>query len=74
MLCLLLHATMSDIDECANLEVCSFYNLRYPCVNVLGGYYCDPVSDHKSRNKIIIIGMSFILPFLRSIIIEKRFT
>ncbi|KAK7859113.1 putative wall-associated receptor kinase-like 13 [Quercus suber] len=47
-----------DIDECANLEVCSFYDLRYPCVNVLGGYYCDPVSDHKSRNKIIIIGIS----------------
>ncbi|KAM4099205.1 hypothetical protein ACJW30_07G139000 [Castanea mollissima] len=47
-----------DIDECTNLEVCSFYNLRYPCVNVLGGYYCDPVSDHKSRNKIIIIGIS----------------
>ena len=76
MLCLLLHATMSDIDECANLEVCSFYNLRYPCVNVLGGYYCDPVSssisNRMSRDKIIIIGMSF-YP-LRSTIIEKRFT
>ncbi|KAK4562329.1 hypothetical protein RGQ29_004994 [Quercus rubra] len=47
-----------DIDECANLEVCSFYNLRYPCVNVLGGYYCDPISDHKSHSKIIIIGIS----------------
>nr|XP_023873169.1 wall-associated receptor kinase-like 10 [Quercus suber]POE84941.1 wall-associated receptor kinase-like 10 [Quercus suber] len=47
-----------DIDECANLEVCSFYDLQYPCVNVLGGYYCDPVLDHKSRNKIIIIGIS----------------
>ena len=66
--------TILDIDVCADLEFCRFYDLQYPCVNVLGGYYCDPVSDHKSSNKIIIIGMSFILPFLRSIIIEKRFT
>ena len=74
MLCLLLHATMSDIDECVNLELCSFYGLQYDCVNVPGEYYCDivSVSDHKSRNKIIIIGMSFYL--LRSTIIEKRFT
>ncbi|KAM4099204.1 hypothetical protein ACJW30_07G138900 [Castanea mollissima] len=53
----LLHGCQ-DIDECANLEACSFHNLRYPCVNVLGGYYCDPISDHKSHNKIIIIGIS----------------
>ncbi|KAK7833460.1 wall-associated receptor kinase-like 9 [Quercus suber] len=66
MLCLLLHATMSDIDECANLEVCSFYNLQYPCVNVLGRYYCDPVSDHKSRNKIIIIEVAGALFYLHS--------
>ena len=72
MLCLLLHATTSDIDECANLEVCSFYNLRYTCVNVLGGYYCDVISVPISRDKIIIRGMSF-YP-LRSTIIEKRFT
>ena len=51
--------TMSDIDECTNLELCNFYDLRYHCVNVPGRYYCDPVLDHKSRNKIIIIGMSF---------------
>ncbi|KAK7829571.1 wall-associated receptor kinase-like 1 [Quercus suber] len=49
-----------DIDECVDLELCSFYDLRYDCVNVLGGYYCDTVSvsDRKSRNKIIIIGIS----------------
>ncbi|KAM3743389.1 hypothetical protein ACB098_07G141500 [Castanea mollissima] len=49
-----------DIDECTNLELCSFYDLRYDCVNVPGGYYCDldSISDHKSRNKIIIIGIS----------------
>ena len=72
MLCLLLHATMSDNDECANLEICSFYDLRYPCVNVPGGYYCDAISVPISHEKIIIIGMSF-YP-LRSTIIEKRFT
>ncbi|KAK7860910.1 wall-associated receptor kinase-like 1 [Quercus suber] len=49
---------MSDIDECTNLELCNFYNLRYHCVNVPGQYYCDPVLDQKSRNKIIIIGIS----------------
>ncbi|KAK9987822.1 hypothetical protein SO802_028061 [Lithocarpus litseifolius] len=47
-----------DIDECTNLELCNFYDLRYHCVNVPGQYYCDPVLDHKSRNKIIIIGIS----------------
>ncbi|XP_050260506.1 wall-associated receptor kinase-like 1 isoform X2 [Quercus robur] len=47
-----------DIDECTNLELCNFYDLRYHCVNVPGRYYCDPVLDHKSRNKIIIIGIS----------------
>ncbi|XP_065628550.1 wall-associated receptor kinase-like 3 isoform X2 [Quercus suber] len=47
-----------DIDECTNLELCNFYNLRYHCVNVPGQYYCDPVLDQKSRNKIIIIGIS----------------
>ena len=74
MLCLLLHATISDIDECTDPNSCSFYDLQYDCVNVPGGYYCDivSVSDHKSRNKIIIIGMSF-YP-LRSTIIEKRLT
>ena len=72
MLCLLLHATMSDIDECADPSSCRFFNLRYRCVNVPGEYYCVLVSDHKSHNKIIIIGMSF-YP-LRSTIIEKRFT
>ena len=80
MLCLLLHATISDIDECTNPRSCSFLYLRhqygYRCVNVPGEYYCVSVSfsvsDRKSRNKIIIIGMSF-YP-LRSTIIEKRFT
>ncbi|KAL4616115.1 hypothetical protein ACB092_07G175700 [Castanea dentata] len=49
-----------DIDECVHLELCSFYDRQYDCVNVPGGYYCDiySVSDHKSRNKIIIIGIS----------------
>ncbi|KAK9987821.1 hypothetical protein SO802_028060 [Lithocarpus litseifolius] len=58
MLCLLLHATMSDIDECTDLGLCSFYDLQYDCVNVPGGFYCDPVlvSDFKSSKKIIIIG------------------
>ena len=76
MLCLLLHATISDIDECTNPRSCSFLYLRhqygYRCVNVPGEFYCVSVSDRKSRNKIIIIGMSF-YP-LRSTIIEKRFT
>ena len=76
MLCLLLHATISDIDECADPRSCSFSYLRhqygYRCVNVPGEFYCVSVSDRKSRNKIIIIGMSF-YP-LRSTIIEKRFT
>ncbi|KAM3695554.1 hypothetical protein ACJW31_07G141400 [Castanea mollissima] len=49
-----------DVDECADLKLCSFYDLRYDCVNVPGAYYCDlvSVSDRKSRNKIIIIGIS----------------
>ena len=66
--------TILDIDVCADLEFCRFYDLRYDCVNVPGEYYCDlvSVSDHKSRNKIFIIGMPF-YP-LRSSIIEKRFT
>ena len=74
MLCLLLHATISDIDECLDPRSCSFSYLQYGyrCVNVPGEYYCVSVSDRKSRNKIIIIGMSF-YP-LRSTIIEKRFT
>ena len=74
MLCLLLHATISDIDECADPRSCGFSYLRYGyrCVNVPGGYYCVSVFDRKSRNKIIMIGMSF-YP-LRSTIIEKRFT
>ena len=80
MLCLLLHATISDIDECADPRSCGFSYLRYGygyrCVNVPGEYFCilvsSSISDHKSRNKIIIIGMSF-YP-LRSTIIEKRFT
>ena len=68
MLCLLLHATISDIDECADTRTCSFSNLQnrgtYHCENLLGGYSCvpifsDTVFDHKSRNKIIIIGMPF---------------
>ena len=68
MLCLLLHATISDIDECADTRSCSFSNLQnrviYRCENLPGGYSCvpvfsTPVFDHKSRNKVIIIGMSF---------------
>ena len=74
MLWLLLHATISDIDECLDPRSCSLLYLQYGyrCVNVPGEYYCVSVSDRKSRNKIIIIGMSF-YP-LRSTIIEKRFT
>ena len=61
MLCLLLHATVSDIDKCVVPESCNFINLRYQyrCVNVPGAYYCVSVSDHMSRIKVIIIGMSF---------------
>uniref|UniRef100_A0A7N2KWB6 Protein kinase domain-containing protein n=1 Tax=Quercus lobata TaxID=97700 RepID=A0A7N2KWB6_QUELO len=49
---------MSNIDECANPRSCRFFNLQYLCVNVPGDYYCVSISDHKSRNKIIIIGIS----------------
>ena len=77
MLCLLLHSTISDIDECEEPKSCSFSYLQYRhgycCVNVLGKYYCFSisvsVSDCKSHKKIIIIGMSF-YP-LRSTLIEK---
>ncbi|XP_050261097.1 wall-associated receptor kinase-like 3 isoform X1 [Quercus robur] len=49
-----------DIDECLDPTSCSFSYLRYGyrCVNVPGGYYCVSVFDRKSRNKIIIIGIS----------------
>ncbi|KAL4616119.1 hypothetical protein ACB092_07G176000 [Castanea dentata] len=53
-----------DIDECLDPRSCSFTNLRYGyrCVNLPGEYYCVSVSalvsDRKSRNKIIIIGIS----------------
>ncbi|XP_023874401.2 wall-associated receptor kinase-like 1 [Quercus suber] len=56
-----------DIDECANPRLCGFSYLRYGydgyrCVNVPGEYYCilvsSSISDRKSRNKIIIIGIS----------------
>ena len=80
MLCLLLHATISDIDECADPSICGFSYLQngdeYRCVNVPGEYHCvlvsSSISNRMSRDKIIIIGMSF-YP-LRSTIIEKRFT
>ena len=80
MLCLLLHATISDIDECADPRSCSFsylqYRERYHCENAPRGFYYVSVFSasvfyHKSRNKIIIIGTSF-YP-LWSTIIEKRF-
>ncbi|KAK4562325.1 hypothetical protein RGQ29_004990 [Quercus rubra] len=51
-----------DIDECTDPNSCSFSYLRhqygYRCVNVPGEFYCVSVSDRKSRNKIIIIGIS----------------
>ncbi|XP_030942711.1 wall-associated receptor kinase-like 1 [Quercus lobata] len=55
-----------DIDECADPKSCGFSYLRYGygyrCVNVPGEYYCIFVSssiyERKSRNKIIIIGIS----------------
>nr|POE89565.1 wall-associated receptor kinase-like 2 [Quercus suber] len=47
-----------DIDECADPKSCRFFNRRYPCVNIPGGFKCVQVFDHKSRNKIIIIGIS----------------
>ena len=78
MLCLLLHATISDIDECLDPRSCGFSYLQrgYRCVNIPGEYYCvlfsSSISNRMPRDKIIIIGMSFYL--LRSTIIEKRFT
>ena len=74
MLCLLSHATILDIDECANPRLCEFSYVQngYRCANVPGKYYCVSISHRMSRDKIIIIGMS--LYPLRSTIIEKRFT
>ncbi|XP_075675188.1 wall-associated receptor kinase-like 3 [Castanea sativa] len=50
-----------DIDECLDPRSCSFSYLRYG-YHVPGKYYCVSVSafvsDRKSRNKIIVIGIS----------------
>ncbi|KAM3743383.1 hypothetical protein ACB098_07G141000 [Castanea mollissima] len=54
-----------DINECADHRSCGYYlryGYEYRCVNVPGEYYCvlvsSSISDRKSRNKIIIIGIS----------------
>ncbi|KAF3969646.1 hypothetical protein CMV_006583 [Castanea mollissima] len=53
-----------DINECADPRSCGYYlryGYEYRCVNVPGEYYCalvsSSISDRKSRNKIIIIGI-----------------